>query len=151
MWPLERGWTRDEARLDYALLKAPRGVTRVECTVEGGFVSDHEALCLELLVPGKVTVASEPWTRTTFRTHKASPGQRATFVARANVAITRLNEEWNNRLAGGAEPESVLEWGQKSLAEAITAAATVAFPTPGLRAPTTANSTSVPASWHCGG
>jgi exonuclease III len=135
MWPLERGWTRDEARLDYALLKAPGGVTRVECTVEGGFVSDHEALCLELLVPGQVTVASEPWTRTTFRTHKASPGQRATFVARANVAITRLIEEWNSRLAGGAALESILMWGQKSLAEAITAAATVAFPTPGLRAP----------------
>jgi hypothetical protein len=134
-WPLERGWTRGEARLDYALLKAPRGVTRVDCTVEGGFASDHEAICLELLVPGKVVVASEPWTRDTFRTHKASPGQRATFVARANAAITRLGVEWDSRLAGGATQESVLEWGQRSLAEAITAAAEVAFPKPGLRAP----------------
>ena len=79
MWPLERGWTRDEARLDYTLLKAPAGVTKVECTVEGGFASDHEALCLELLVPGKVTVAPEPWTPATVQTHKASPGPLVTF------------------------------------------------------------------------
>jgi hypothetical protein len=134
MWPLERGWTRGKARLDYALLKAPRGVTRVGCTVESGFTSDHEALCLEILVPGKVTVSPEPWTRATFRTHKASPGQRATFVARANVAITRLSDEWNRRPTGNAAPEHALEWLQRSLAEAITAAATVAFPKPGLRA-----------------
>jgi ribonuclease HI len=133
MWPLEPGWTRSEARLDYTLLKAPHGVTRVECMVEGGFASDHQALCLELLIPGKVTVASEPWTRTTFRTHKASPGQRASFVSSANAAIVLLTVEWNRRLAGGEHMEGVLEWGQSSLAEAITTAAVGAFPKPGLR------------------
>jgi exonuclease III len=134
MWPLEPGWTRGAARLDYTLLKAPHGVTRVDCTVEGGFASDHQALCLELLVPGKVTVASEPWTRTTFRTHKASPGQLASFVARANAAIVLLIAEWNHQLAEGETLEGVLEWGQRSLAEAVTATAEVAFPKPGLRA-----------------
>jgi exonuclease III len=101
MWPLERGWTRREARLDYTLLKAPDGVSRIECVVEGGFASDHQSLCLEVLVPGKVTVAPEPWTRTTFRAHKATPGQRASFVARANAAIVLLIAEWCRRLGGG--------------------------------------------------
>ena len=136
-YPLERGWTRKNARLDYALLKAPAEVARVDCYVDGGFPSDHEGVCLEIHAPDEALVAPKPWSRPTFRVHGASVDQRSDFVRLANAAITKILGEWDSQVptANDATLVTILEWGQTSLAKAITTAATAAFPRPGPRTP----------------
>ena len=67
MHPGEKGWTRGDARLDYALLKAPEAAERVACFVDGGFPSDHEGVCFQIRTEDVAPEVSEPWRRKTFR------------------------------------------------------------------------------------
>ena len=142
MYPLEKGWTRRDARLDYILLKAPESVDKVECLVDGGFRSDHEGVCLEIHAPGESLTTSKPWTRPVFRVRGSSLAQRSDFITLANGGITRILDQWasrSHRACTDAEFLVLLEWGQGALADAITAAAAEAFPRPGPGPPITAN------------
>jgi hypothetical protein len=138
LYPLEKGWTRRDARLDYVLLKAPGDVERVNCLVDGGFPSDHEGVCLEIHAPGDSLAASSPWTRPALRVSRSSLSQRSDFTRLANQAISGVLRDWVSRLAlatTDAARLTLLEWGQSSLADAITVSAMEAFPPPGPRAP----------------
>jgi hypothetical protein len=138
LYPLEKGWTRKDARLDYALLKAPHSVGRVACFVDGGFPSDHEGVCLEIHAPGESLTAAKPQARSTFRVRGSSLAQRTDFVALANEGIAAVLRGWASRLGlatDDTERLHVVAWGQSALADAVTAAAVEAFPSPGPRAP----------------
>jgi hypothetical protein len=138
LYPFEKGWTRKDARLDYALVKAPSDVDRVACLVDGGFPSDHEGIWLEIHAPGESLAAAAPWARPTYRVRGSSLAQRSLFVDLANEGIAMILCGWASRMGtatSDVELLKVLESGQRSLADTITAAATEAFPRPGPRAP----------------
>ena len=68
----------------------------------------------------------------------SSLAQRSLFVDLANEGIAMILRGWASRMGtatSDVELLEVLEWGQISLADSITAAATEALPRPGPRAP----------------